>query len=577
MGREIGKVIEVRGTSVKAELKELMPPYLIENGRTVVAPRINTFVKTKVGLDTIICQISGEYSDETHKGKLSGLFLELIVKGYIESGRFVQGIRLLPFVGASVELLSESDLSVIYKNDSEASFVVGNDLYNQSQKVRLSFNSIIPSHVGMFGNTGSGKSNTLTKLLYSYSPLLYENKNGKIIVFDINNEYGHDSICGAENKTIYCLSTNAGGSSTKIPLDIDALTEDNWCVMLNATEATQRPVIKSAYSEDRSAIDYANEIKAMIKSRQRALFYSTRYNLDPYIKNADSFYWHSYGQNFYYKENGTVLWEGDNQTAEAFYAEVEKIEVVIPEDPLDLFLFKLYFAAAKHIGHGTQYEFISPLLKRAEKLIKDFKKVFVFHDKDLFCDKPVAIVQLANVNRDMKEIIPSIIANRLFDTLIEEKGNGDVKSIINIVIDEAHNLLFEDGGSVKHTTMTLETFERIVKEGRKYGCFLWISSQRPSDISTTIISQMHNYFIHKLVNPNDISQIRKTVAYMDNNSMDTMTVLGAGECIVTGTGIAMPCFARIEQVEAQYQPNSRDVKLLGEDGILEVRDDKDIF
>ena len=63
-----------------------------------------------------------------------------------------------------------------------------------------------------------------------------------------------------------------------------------------------------------------------------------------------------------------------------------------------------------------------------------------------------------------------------------------------------------------------------------------------SDISQTIISQMHNYFIHKLVNPLDLSRIRKAVAFLDENAIDALTVLGPGECVVSGTGVNMPCF-----------------------------------
>lgn len=98
--------------------------------------------------------------------------------------------------------------------------------------------------------------------------------------------------------------------------------------------------------------------------------------------------------------------------------------------------------------------------------------------------------------------------------------------------------------------------------------YLWISSQRPSDISQTIISQMHNYFIHKLVNPYDLNRIRKAVAFLDENAMDALTVLGSGECIVSGTGVKMPCFVHMDQLEKKYRPNSENVHLFGVDGIM---------
>ena len=80
MGKEVGRITEVKGVRVRAELYELFPPYIVDSGRIMVAPRINTYVKTRVGLDEIICQITGEYYDEVHRGQYTGYYLELTVK-----------------------------------------------------------------------------------------------------------------------------------------------------------------------------------------------------------------------------------------------------------------------------------------------------------------------------------------------------------------------------------------------------------------------------------------------------------------------------------------------------------------
>lgn len=145
---------------------------------------------------------------------------------------------------------------------------------------------------------------------------------------------------------------------------------------------------------------------------------------------------------------------------------------------------------------------------------------------------------------------------------------GYIVQTVNIVVDEAHSILYEETSqSISHKNI-LRVFERIVKEGRKFGCFLMLASQRPSDISQTIISQLHNYFIHKLVNPGDIQKIRKAVAYLDDTSLDFITVLAPGECIVSGTAFQMPSFIYVPQVRKEYRPNSENVILVGEDGIF---------
>ena len=236
---------------------------------------------------------------------------------------------------------------------------------------------------------------------------------------------------------------------------------------------------------------------------------------------------------------------------------------------LPMFLFKLYFATARHIGYGTQYEYIEPLLRRAEKLIRDFKRVFRdTRDEDIFDRKPISVIQLANVNRDMRELIPPIVSKYLFRKQMDNKGDGVINSIINVVIDEAHNILFEDENNRRHQSVTIETFEKIIKEGRKYGFFLWLASQRPSDISPTVISQLHNYFIHKLVNPLDLSRIRKAVAFLDDESMNMLTVLGPGECVLSGTCVSLPVFIKVKQLTQQFRPNSDNVVLIGREGIF---------
>lgn len=163
------------------------------------------------------------------------------------------------------------------------------------------------------------------------------------------------------------------------------------------------------------------------------------------------------------------------------------------------------------------------------------------------------------------------ILKKFQDFLDKKKDeNSRIIQTINIVVDEAHNILYEESGQSNSHKNVLEVFEQIVKEGRKFGCYLMVSSQRPSDISPTIISQLHNYFIHKLVNPGDIQRIRKAVAYLDENSLDFLTVMAPGECIISGTAIQMPSFVYVDQVSPIYRPHSENVVLFGEGGLLEV-------
>ena len=581
MGKIVGRIVEVKGLQVRAKLFNLLPPYLVENGKRESAPKINGFVKTKIGIDTIICQVVGEYSEEIGNNVKSH-FLDLQVKGYLDKNKFIQGLRILPIVSANIELLDKDDYENIYNSGSPSTIFIGNDLFDENKGINVEINKLIPSHIGVFGNTGSGKSNTLTKILQEYTNILnkYRTKNGKYLILDLNNEYGKSAICKETEKTIYSLSTGKKSSSKKIPLNLNSLSEDDFIVLMNASQKTQAPVVKNAYKEmkkdeeERRGKDYyLNYLKVIIKNSRKSLFHSMRVYLKDYFTGLDGFIFNSTKGEFYYKNlDGSIVYCNKDEFDNA----LEDIDVILPEDSLDRFLFELYFSVAHENENGVNLDFMMPLIARARKLINDFRKIFDFTEefKDIFDDKNICIVQLGNVNRDMKEIVPSIITNNIFNRLVEKKEEGEIKQIINIVVDEAHNILYEDNKNILSHESVLDVFEKVVKEGRKFGLFLMLASQRPSDISQTIISQLHNYFIHKLVNPSDILKIRKAVAYMDDASLDFITILAPGECIVSGTAFQMPTFLYVKQVSKESRPNSENVVLIGENGLLNNKEEE---
>lgn len=574
MGKIVGRIVEVKGLQVKAKLFKLLPPYLVENGKRESAPKINGFVKTKIGIDTIICQVVGEYSEEIGNN-VSAHFLDLQVKGYLDRNKFIQGLRILPIVSANIELLEKEDYDNIYNSGSENTIHIGNDLFDDNKRINVDINKLIPSHIGVFGNTGSGKSNTLTKILQEYNSILkkFNTSNGKFLVLDLNNEYGKSAICDEDEKIIYSLSTKKK-SRRKIPLQLNSLSEDDFIVLMNASQKTQAPVVKNAYREmKKDGIErrdkeyYLNYLKLIINNSRRTLFNSMRVYLKDYFTGLEGFFYHSQQGKFYYKKSNGIIVYSDNKEFEEI---LDGIDLYLPEDDLDRFLFELYFSIAHENENGVNLDFMMPLIARARKLIEDFRKIFNFTKdfEDIFCGKNVCVVQLGNVNKDMKEIVPSIITNNIFNRLSEEKEKGDIKQIINVVLDEAHNILYENDKNILSHESVLEVFEKVVKEGRKFGVFLMLASQRPSDISQTVISQLHNYFIHKLVNPSDIAKIRKAVAYMDDAALDFITILAPGECIVSGTAFQMPTFIYIQQVIKERRPNSENVILIGKNGIF---------
>ena len=172
-------------------------------------------------------------------------------------------------------------------------------------------------------------------------------------------------------------------------------------------------------------------------------------------------------------------------------------------------------------------------------------------------ERNFVVVNLNNVNLDMKKIIPLLLCRAVYRSHKEEQEETDMS--LNIIIDEAHQILSEQSYREDRSwkDYRLETFEEIIKEGRKFGVFVTISSQRPHDISPTITSQAHNYFIHRLINQRDLDSVANAVAYIDRLSHASIPTLPTGTCIFSGTATERPLKVHIRELPDRQKPKSQ--------------------
>ena len=89
-----------------------------------------------------------------------------------------------------------------------------------------------------------------------------------------------------------------------------------------------------------------------------------------------------------------------------------------------------------------------------------------------------------------------------------------------------------------------------------------IASQRPSDISSTIVSQLHNYFIHRLVNDEDINKVGQTISFLDRVSKESLPILSTGVCVIAGQLVEMPIVVQISRIEDKYKPNNETIDIV---------------
>ena len=563
-----------------------------------------------------------DYSKRRYKNPSDMLkrVLQLSLLGYLnDKGAFRRGIKELPLVFNECYLLTADEFEQIHqfvKGDDEP-IDIGALTYEKNQIISVGVNALFASHFGIFGNTGSGKSYTLAKIYYElfneYGGLTGFRERSQFLLIDFNGEYidrpiaDDGSIYGtavitadSDLKKAYELSTGQTPID-KFPLPLSVVQDTQlWAIVLEATEKTQAPFLRRALEsgfwlssfEDEASFKGAlgdlvyrslkdndsnldknfvsgllREVRACFDRFNTAALTTLINDYDRYIK------WHARDKYFYYTEGttATATWNNNDEA----WSRVTKDRVNdlgLPIEQLTdlerirlLIVLKYYDESAQGFSNR---EHLSPLIKRLERRIHDLNKVFYVLKNDrteeqIIIDraKPLQIISLKHVNLTMRKIIPMVLCKMFYE---DKKKSGNNSSYLNIIIDEAHNILSLDSTreSEQWRDYRLETFEEIIKEGRKFGTFLTIASQRPSDISGTIISQLHNYFLHRLINDRDIKAVERTVSYLDRLSFESMPILPTGTCILAGILAQIPVVVDIGQTPVENEPNNKTMTIV---------------
>lgn len=611
----IGKVVEIIGQAVKVRVDTgKNTSSLLYKGEIIHNISVRGYVKIKKGFEEMVGVIEGESVKEeqefvgsylSNKEKIHRI-LTVKILGFIENDNFKRGIKELPLIDNTCYLLTKEEFNKIHKfvEIADKPIEIGKLENDDGQKIELGINKLFASHIGIFGNTGSGKSYTLAKLYRELFKIFKENKlfieNAKIFLIDFNGEYIDDNvIIDQKYKNRYRLTTEKKiediPEESKFPVHIRTLKNTTfWSIFLEATEKTQTPflnrAIKDTYIEDKlkTDSDFLSFIKDKIiqstsvngKNIDRAIPQDFLYELAGYLDNASIkelaayFKENLFGGNenisFYLETRANDNFsgcEGFNQKINREFEKINKLNISKLSEIKKIGLRIIIKYYDEMIRGFSNREHLSPLIKRIDKRIFDLEKVLTLkteEDSKTEEVKNFTIISLREVNIDIRKMVPMLLVKELYD---QKKRNNIKNQSLHLIIDEAHNILSHDSNreSEQWKDYRLETFEEIIKEGRKFGTFLTIASQRPSDISPTIISQLHNYFLHRLINNNDLTAIEKTISYLDKVSADSIPNLATGTCILAGLMAQIPVIVKINEISnIENQPQSHNIDLLKE-------------
>ena len=600
----IGEVSSVDGREVYVRVdQEKNRSHILYRGELLSNVSVGGYVKLIKGFNSLIGKIEKEYIKEDKSTSQSPeytqaeerfvRFLSVKMLGYFSGDKYRKGIKELPLIGNECILLDAEEYQKIHSfaHEDESTIRLGALMTDERVSIDVSVDRLFASHIGVFGNTGSGKSHTLAtlykNLFRKFGDQKAFQKNARFILFDFNGEYSNATSV-TPLKKVYNLSTKSGQPDTIQLSSEDILTPEIFFILASATEKTQQPFIRRALKlygkaeKARSPLEYTkgilrNKLKQILKVSNGALADLTLGYLESILDYQDDLRsnlgWQSDQKCFYIRRT---------QVNSSFYFNNSDWETGIPEikhwQAIDLleedkdfisWITKfLYIQLIDDVlSNRAQNEHVAPAINKLKSLTNEFSKVFSIStdvgNTNLWeVGKPLAVINMNKVSTSMKKLIPLLLSYKYYQEH-KNKKTDVVTSSLNIIIDEAHNILSYDSTreSQEWKDFRLETFEEIIKEGRKFGVFLTIASQRPSDISATIISQLHNYLIHRLINNRDLEMVERAIAYLDKISIESLPILPAGACVLSGIIADLPLILQVDPLSEKEQPESQTIAL----------------
>ncbi len=500
----IGRVVAVTGSKATVEL----------NARAAVEnPTVGKYMGLLMGRSVIIGMIT-EIAEETVGGSAAGPAFRRVARldlvGEIRTidgkERFQRGVTEYPNIGDGSQLLTERELRMVYAAADGDRAHVGDLQQNPNIPVSIDIDQLVSRHFAILGATGVGKSSGVAIILQK---ILATRPNLRIFLVDPHNEY---SRCFGDEAQVMTPR------NLRLPF---------W--LFNFEETVD------VFFGGRPGIDEEVEILGEVIPMAKAAYLQYRAGpQSPLSKRRDP---RDVGFTadtpvpYRIEDLITLLDERmgklENRSSRIIYHKLIGRVQTIRNHPRYAFMFE-----NANIGGDTMAEILGNLFR----LPPD--------------GKPMTIMQLAGFPAEVVDAVVSVLCRMAFDFGLWSDGVAPLL----FVCEEAHRYAPAD----KKTGFgpTKRALSRIAKEGRKYGVFLGLVTQRPAEIDPTIISQCSTLFVMRLANERDQALIRSAVSDAAANLLTFIPSLGTREVFTFGSGLAMPTRMRFTELEAAVRPNS---------------------
>ncbi len=580
----LGRIIGIEDSVVELELNVELDRIQNLNNLYVVMEDANNSV-----VGEIIC--------------IKGNIARINMVGEIIDGKFVFGVIKGISFNARTKLVPKDKINLIIgieNYDESKHLYLGDSPIYEGVRVGVDLNKMFSGHLAIFGSTGSGKSCSVARIIQN----LFNRRESipylaSFFIFDAYGEYHSaferigEKIPGINFKA---YTTNVHSKTSEI-LSIPPwlLTTDDYALLLGATKNTQLPIIEKALKlvnvfgrSDEETIKHKNDIIArtiidvlssggtssQIRDQIFSILshYSTsELNLETPIVQPG--YTRTLKQCLIIDASGKLReMELVTNFMQSFLN--DELELSLPDGSFSYTLkdlgkaFEFALISEGTLNSSKIYDDMNVLKVRVYSLINsDQSRYFEYPEyitKDKYIRKLLTAknggkAQIVNFNINyiddrLAKTITKIYSRLLFDFSKENESKN--KLPFHIVLEEAHRYVQNDSDA---EVLGYNIFDRITKEGRKYGTLLTLISQRPSELSETSLSQCANFLIFKMLHPNDVDYIKKMIPNITNNIVSRLRILQPGICIGFGSAFKVPTLIKVKMPNPEPTSDSCDI------------------
>ena len=528
--------------------------------------------------------------------KITDEVIDILLVGEIKNNKFYPGVVKKP--NTVPRIINVSELELVIGTQSRGLPVLGESSIYKGFNINLPIDDFFANHSAIIGNTGSGKSCGVTRILQNI--IINSEKrpvNSHFVIFDAYGEYKNAfTKMNSVNMNFKKYTTSieeVDELMLKIPPNF--LEVDDLAILLQVTDAMQLPVLEKTLklvyiftSEDEKVIEYKNDIiakclldiltsgKSASQIRDQIIAVLTSYNteslnLESIIRQPG--YDRTLKQCLLIDEHGKL--NAISLVTEFLkkFTRLNMDDIMINYDytySLDDLYYALEFALLSEgtINSSDSYSKNNILKTRLQTIINsDYKSIFEVNKfmtkesfvEDIFKTDIGENVQLIDINLSHVDDRFAKVLTKLFSKLFFNYTNRLQKRgsfPINIILEEAHRYVKNDNDI---NIIGYNIFDRITKEGRKYGTLLTFITQRPCELSSTALSQCSNFIVFRIFHPNDFEIVKNISTNVDMESLEKLKTLNSGTCLAFGTGFKIPLLVNLELPSPM--PESTSLKL----------------